>query len=223
MNNSADGFNYPGLYLLTHDGRRILLTQEKIDSFAKNFEANLHRFPIEVRCAVNFKPCAVCPEKDAAVFCHALPAALTFFEELKDFKSDDRADAFYSDSPRSHICVRNITMQEALQFVVLMSLLKGCEVGRKYARYFTGIHPLMETSELLARLDLNIYWDCKGNRGKIEKERREFASEISCVSECQVKRLRLVCENDALVNAFARTQEQIERLVSSSGSEWAKS
>jgi hypothetical protein len=88
-----------------------------------------------------------------------------------------------------------------------------CEVGKQYWKFFLGIHPLMGPEELITRIHLNIYWDCKGDKQKVDKILRSFGDEIICTCRCQVKRLGLICKNDALMNAFVNTQSQIEWLV----------
>jgi hypothetical protein len=190
-----------------------VLSREKIEAFAHNFESNLDQIPAEIRCAVAFQACPVCPEKDTAIFCHALPATLAFFEELNEYQSFENVSAVYRDDDRSLILVPRTTMQEALQYVVIFSLLYYCEVGKQYRKYFLGVHPLMSPDEMITRIHLNIYWDCLGDKQKIEEVLGIFGAEIACTCRCQVERLGLICKNDALMNAFAHTQAQIQWLV----------
>jgi hypothetical protein len=104
-------------------------------------------------------------------------------------------------------------MQEALQFVAIFSLMYYCEVGKQYWKYFLGIHPLLSPEEMIARIHLNVYWDGKGDKQKVDEILRSFADEITCTCRCQVKRLGLICKDDALMNAFVNTQIQIELLA----------
>ena len=212
-----DDFKQNGLYLLFPGGRRIALTREKVESFAHNFESNLDQIPAGIRAAAAFQACPVCPEKDSAVFCHALPATLAFFDELKGVKSFDDVAAIYRGRGQRLVFVPRTTMQEALQFVVILSLLYYCEIGRQYQKYLLGIHPLMSPEEMITRIHMNIFWDCKGDRQKVNQALRVFKDEITCTCRCQVNRLRLICKDDALMNAFVNTQVQIERLAASEG------
>ncbi|HTQ30086.1 MAG TPA: hypothetical protein VMI53_02655 [Opitutaceae bacterium] len=214
--NTAD-FEQPGLYLLFPEGKRIVLTRERIKRFAHTFECSLDQIPLEIRSAVAFHACEVCPERGRLIFCHALPATLAFFDELNGFKSYDRVSAVYRGAGCELVCVPDTTMQEALQFVVILSLMFYCEIGKKYWKFFTGVHPLMDPAELINRVHLNIHWHCKGDGAKIEQVLQTFADEIACTCECQVKRLRLICKNDALLNAFVNTQAQIECLALTKG------
>ncbi len=217
MEIETDDFREPGLYLLFPARKRIVLSRERIKSFARTFEGNLEQIPIGIRSAAAFQACAVCPERDRLKFCHALPATLAFFEELKEFKSYDRVSAVYRGPDGDLICAPETTMQEALQFVVILSLLYYCEVGKKYWKFFSGVHPLMEPAELVNRVHLNIHWHCKGDGAMIEEVLQKFAAEIICTCECQMNRLRLICKNDALINAFVNTQSQIECLAITKG------
>ena len=175
----VNDFKQSGLYLLFPEGRRIVLTREKIEAYAHAFETNLDQIPVEVRGAVAFQACAVCPEKDRAKFCHALPATLAFFEELKGFKSFDNVAAVYKGREPGLVLAPETTMQEALQFVVIFSLMYYCEVGKQYWKYFLGIHPLLRPEELITRIHLNIYWDCKGDKPKVDEVLRAFGDEIT--------------------------------------------
>ncbi|HZP59531.1 MAG TPA: hypothetical protein VFB27_04340 [Opitutaceae bacterium] len=217
MEFKSDDFERPGLYLLLSDGKRIVLTRERIKSFARTFESNLDQIPDEIRSAVAFQACEVCPERGKLIFCHALPATLAFFNELSSFKSHDRVAAVYRGAGCELVCIPDTSMQEALQYVAILSLMYYCEVGKKYWKFFTGVHPLMDTSDLTSRIHLNIFWHCQGEAEKIDRMVQAFADEITFTCECQVKRLRLICKNDALLNAFVNTQAQIECMALTKG------
>jgi hypothetical protein len=213
----AGDFQQSGLYLLLPGGRRIVLTREKIEAFAHTFESNLDQLPAEIKDAVAFQACPVCPEKDRAKFCHALPATLAFFEELKGLKSFDNVDAVYKGHEPGLVLAPRISLQVALQFVVILSLMYYCEVGRQYWKFFLGIHPLMGPAEMITRIHLNVYWNCRGDKQKVDEVLHTFRNEITCTCRCQVARLGLICQDDALMNAFVNTQAQIEWLAMSQG------
>ena len=210
-------FEKSGLYLLFPDGRRIALTHERIHSFAQTFKSNLEQLPERIRGAAAFEPCPVCPERDQAVFCHALPPALAFVEELEGFNSYDRVGALYRGSGPGLVWIPDISMREALQFAAIMSLMSYCEVGRKYWKFFLGIHPLQDLHGLTARIHLNILWDCHGDRQKADQVLEKFAAEVNCTCRCQVDRLNLVCKSDVLTSAFVNIQNKIEYLAMCKG------
>jgi hypothetical protein len=154
----------------------------------------------------------VCPEKERTRYCHALPATLAFYEELKGLKAFDFVGAVYKGPTQGLVVVPKITMQEALQFVAFYSLMSHCEVGKKYAKYFLGIHPLLSPREMVNRILLNVYWDGKGDEAKINQVLGVFSTEITCTCQCQVQRLGLITNYEALKNAFVHVQAQIHWL-----------
>jgi hypothetical protein len=208
-----EDFQESGLYLLFPGGKRIVLTREKIESFTRTFEANLDQIPDKIRSAVAFQACPVCPEKERARFCHALPAALAFLEALEGYKSHSKVGAAYRGQQAGLVWVPETTMQEALQFVAILSLMYYCEVGKKSWKFFLGTHSLLSPHEMIARIYLNVYWDCRGDQEKVGRVLQSFADEITCTCRCQVKRLGLICKNDVLMSAFVNIQAQIEYLA----------
>jgi hypothetical protein len=67
--------------------------------------------------------------------------------------------------------------------------------------------------EVATRVYLNMYWLHKGNLEEIRGMIRRFAEELRVSSTNQVKRLNLVCKNDAFVNAFVNTQLVTQFLI----------
>jgi hypothetical protein len=210
---SSGAFKETGLYLLFPDRERIVLTREKIELFAHTFESNLEQIPDRIRNAVAFGPCPVCPEKCTAAYCHALPPTLAFIEELEGFKSYDKVDVIYRGYGQTLVWAPATSMQEALQFVAILSLMFYCEVGRKYRKFFMGTHPLQSLQEMTNRIHLNVFWDCEGDTQKPGELLARFAEEINCTCRCQVQRLRLICKSDALMGAFINALNQIELLA----------
>jgi hypothetical protein len=222
MEIALDQYTENGVYLHLPDGRRIDITRDKIEAFARKFEANLDQIPAHLRKAVDFQPCSVCPERHRAVFCHALPATLAFVDELRGYKSFHEATAVYRGPEPTLAVAPHTTMQEALQFVGILGLMYHCEVGKNYWKYFMGTHPLQSPDELGARIYLNIYWDCRGDQEAVEHVLQTFNDEITTVTSCQVKRLRLVVSDDVLINAFVNVQTQIAFLAMRRGNQLAQ-
>jgi len=164
----VDEFKQSGLYLL-FPGKADHSHPRKIEAFAHVFESNLDQIPAEIRAAAAFQACPVCPEKGRAKFCHALPATLAFFDELKGFKSFDNVGAVYRGRKQDLALVPKTSMQEALQFVAIFSLMYYCEVGKQYWKFFLGIHPLMGPEEMITRIHLNIYWIAKATNRRSTK------------------------------------------------------
>ena len=60
---------------------------------------------------------------------------------------------------------------------------------------------------------LNMYWLHKGNLGEIKEIIKRFGEELKVSSTNQVRRLNLVCKNDAFLNAFVNTQLVTQFLI----------
>jgi hypothetical protein len=223
MQISLDDFPKNGIYLFLPEGRQIAITRDKIEAFARSFEANLDQFPEGVRQAAAFQACSICPERHRAVFCHALPATLAFVDELKGYKSFQKVTAVYRGPEPTLAVAPQTTMQEALQFVAILGLMYHCEVGKKYWRYFQGIHPLHSPDELSARIYLNVHYECHGDQEEVARTLQIFSEEITTIASCQANRLRMVASDDALVNAFASVQSQIAVLTMRRGNQLAQS
>jgi len=205
-------FKEPGLYLLFPDSTRMVVTKEDIDTFASTFLNDPTKVPPNVKKAVDYQACEICPMKNTAVFCHALMPTLPFIDIADKYVSYDEVTAVYKSPHDDLLYVSTTTMQRALQYVSILSLMYYCEVGKKYWDYYYGIIPLMDLDDVIVRIYLNIYRQHKGNKKEIDKIIEAFKSEITVTSKCQVKRLHLICKHDSLANAFVLTQVSSELL-----------
>lgn len=202
-----------GLYLFFDDADALRLTRVKIEEFSRRLWDDDGGLPAEMREAVEFRRCPICPQVEQAGFCEAVLPPLTFVQEVDRYVSFDRVIAVYRgrDDPVLHVSLT--TMQQALRYVAFMSLLSYCSNGRKYWRYFNGVVPLMDSRELANRVYLNIYWLHRGDRQQIAAFIQQFKRELLLTMKHQITRLSLVCANDAFMNAYANTQAAIEYLA----------
>jgi len=97
-------------------------------------------------------------------------------------------------------------MQDALRFVSIISLMQYCQIGRSYWKYYFGVAPIVGGHEMARRMYKNIYFLNKGNTEEVDKIIKRFEEQITVTSANQVKRLNLICKNDAFMNAFVNTQ-----------------
>jgi hypothetical protein len=67
--------------------------------------------------------------------------------------------------------------------------------------------------EVAARVYLNMYWLHRGNLEEIRRMIKRFGEELRVSSTNQVKRLNLVCKNDAFMNAFVNTELVTQFLI----------
>lgn len=200
-----EDFRETGLYLVFPDGEKMVFNPAEIKSFAARFLNDPASVPPEIKQAVDYKACSICPLRFSGEFCHALHPTLPYIQTINRYASLDPVTAVYRDSLRNFIGIKETTVQMALQPISVLSLIHYCEVGLKYRDYFMGLTPIMDFEEALHRIYLNIYWLSGGDPEKIGKTAEEFSREINITVNCQVKRLWLISKNDSFVNAFVST------------------
>ena len=142
---------------------------------------------------------------------------LWFLDIVDQYVSYDKVIAVYKGNEDHLVHVKATTMQDALKYVSILSLLRYNLVLQKYWKYYYGIIPIMGGREVATRVYLNMYWLHKGNLGEIKEMIKKFGEELRVSSTNQVKRLNLVCKNDAFVNAFVNTQLVTQFLVNIEG------
>lgn len=195
-----------GLYLLLRDSTRLILTKSNIEKTTAEYWGNPSKIPQAVKQTVEFLRCPFCPLKNRNDFCDALRPILPFLDVVDKYVSIDEVTAIYKGEEKELLRIAHTTMQEALKYVSILSLTQYCQAGRKYWKYFYGVIPLMSPKEIAGREYLNAYWLHDGNRDKIIKVFETFREDITATSRNQVKRLSLICKNDAFLNAFVNTQ-----------------
>ena len=65
-----------------------------------------------------------------------------------------------------------------------------------------GIIPVLRAGEIANRMYLNMYWLHKGDKEIIDRTISKYYEEITITTRNQLARLRLICKNDAFLNAF---------------------
>lgn len=208
---NMQGLTAQGLYLRFDDGRSLILTEDVIERLTKDFWQDTRKIPEEIRKAADFHLCSICPEKGSEGFCYALRPVLPFLDEIDRYLSYDKVTAVYVDED-AVIHSAYTSMQEALQYLSILSMTHYCRTGRKYRKYFSGVVPVAGTMPMVERLYLNMFWLHRGDQDQINGISSRFRDEIAETSAAQVKRLTLICRNDAFVNAFYSTQVATEIL-----------
>lgn len=205
-------FCEPGLYLIWPDGKRLDLTRKAIEAKARAMLDDPGQIPARVRAAVDYQACDICPEREKAEICHAIMVTLPFMDEIDRYMSYDSVTAVFRDEGSEVLCVVETTMQDALQYVTILGLTTYCEVGRKYAAYFDGIDPLMTPAQVAAAVFRSIYVDAGGEIDKVVGVVTAMKDEILHTADCQAKRLRLISQGDAFLNAFVETHTTTQML-----------
>lgn len=207
MTVSPSFFKETGLYLLFSDGNSLALTKELIEERTHAILADPDRIQPQIKQAEAFQLCSVCPKHGTPnVTCHAIRPMLAFWENVDQYFSCDRVTAVYREAQSDRIIVAETSLQYGLQFLSMLSLMHYCEVGKKYWKYFYGVHPLMQSADVVARVYLNMFWMCDGNLEKTRALITQFHDEITITTRCQMERIRLFCKHDAFLNALVITQ-----------------
>ena len=92
-------------------------------------------------------------------------------------------------------------------------MIYHCEVGKKYSAYFEGVNPIMPQSHIANTVFLNLYLACKGNMQILESTLNTMQRELMQTVKCQMRRLQLICEGDAFLNAFVNTENTTEIML----------
>ena len=206
-------FEKEGLYLLFPDSTKLELTKENIAKVTDSYWRDPTKIPEDKRKAVEFQKCYFCPHKNEEDICDSIRPMLPFLDIVDKYVSYDEVIAIYRGNEGRLVHVRATTMQDALRYVSILSLLRYNLVLQKYWKYYFGIIPIMSGREVATRVYLNMYWLHKGNLEEIKGMIKRFSEELRVSSTNQVKRLNLVCKNDAFMNAFVNTQLVTEFLI----------
>jgi hypothetical protein len=205
INIKFDDFKTPGLYLIFKDGSKLVLTAENIEKVVKEFWDNPAKISSSVKKAIDFQRCSFCPMKSKEDMCDAIRPTIPFLSIVDKYVSFDEVTAVFTGDD-GILRVSFTTMQEALKYVSILSLMNFCKKGRTYWKYFYGINPLMNPKEIAGRLCLNLHFINKDYREKIKETITKFNEEITISSKNQIMRMNLVCKNDAFMNSFVNTQ-----------------
>ena len=206
-------FEKEGLYLLFPDSTKLELTKENIEKVTNSYWQDPTKIPEDKRKAVEFQKCYFCPHKNKEDICDSIRPMLPFLDIVDKYVSYDKVIAVYKGNEERLVHIRATTMQDALKYVSILSLLRYNLVLQKYWKYYNGIIPIMGGKEVATRVYLNMYWLHKGNLEEIKEMIKRFGEELRVSSTNQVRRLNLVCKNDAFMNAFVNTQLVTQFLI----------
>ena len=200
-----------GLYLIFDDSTILPLNKDRIEQISKDFWLNPELISDEVKEAANFQRCEFCPLKKLGGLCDAIRPIMPFLADIDGYMSHSDVIAVFND-PNGNMSVRKTTMQEALKYLSVLSLMYYCRIGRTYWKYFLGIKPLMSAEDIAFHLYLNFYFLNNGNTNTVVKLLKRFKEQIFVTSTNQVKRMNLVCKNDAFMNSYVNTHIITEML-----------
>jgi len=206
-------FTQKGLYLIFGDSTILPLTESNVAAVTRRFWEDPSKISSDVRRHADFHPCAICPEAGNDVMCYTLRPVLPFLEDIDRYCSYDRVVAVYRGDEDRTFHVAESDMQNALQYICILSILSYCRVGRQYRKYYHGVIPVMGLAPAVERIYLNVYWLHKGDKKKINDFVQHFQKDVSGISGNVLKRLNLICQKDALLNAFYNMQVSVDLLA----------
>jgi len=205
-----------GLSLLFDDGHEVDLTYDTVHVAAKKLEQDFDAIPADRRAAAEFSPCRVCPARETVVMCHALPAILPFLDALNPYRSHLPLTVVYVERDTKDgdgmLHMRRTTLQRALQYIAMESVLGYCEVGRLYFKYFSGIIPFASAETIAERIYANVMLIEHGNQAAVAAIIDSMREHLAVTIQCQIKRVRLVSQSDVFVNAFVNLHMVLELL-----------
>lgn len=199
---------YPrsGLYLTFGDGHTVVLTHATIEERSRALLDDPAKVPPHVHEAESFQLCDICPKRGTGDACHAIRPILAVWEHFDAYPSYEPVMAVFRGARSARLVSVETTLQRALQYVSILSLLYYCETGKNYWRYFAGVHPLMDTDELIVHVYLNMFWASDGSAERTRALVAKFNDEITTTTRCQMERIRLFCHEDSFLNALILTQ-----------------
>ena len=201
LNNCSD----EGLYLILDESTILSLTKDKIEKASSEFWLDSSCISDSVKQASEFQRCDFCPLKKIGGLCDAIRPTMPFLKDIDKYLSYSQVTCVYSDG-QNNLTINKTTMQEALKYLSVLSLMYYCRIGRTYWKYFLGITPIMTSGQIAFRLYLNFYYINNGKPRLVKKTLSTFRDQILITSNNQVKRMNMVCKNDAFMNAFVNTQ-----------------
>jgi len=201
---SAD-YERDALYIIIDDATTIELTRAAIEDNAKKYWQDPTKISSEAKAAAEFQRCSFCPLNKTGGLCDAIRPVFSFIEALDRYVSFQPVTIVYKDG-NDVLYTRTTMMQEALRYLSVLSMVYYCQVGRTYWKYFLGIMPYMTASEIAERLYLNFLFLNNGNKKASDDTITKFKKDITFVTRNQVRRMNLVCKNDAFMNAFVNAQ-----------------
>jgi hypothetical protein len=159
-----------------------------------------------------FEKCPNCPFKHKDQLCAAIQPVLPFIEATDYFKSFSKITAYYRNHSDKALYVLETSCQNVFKYIATISLMNFCGTGKKYWKYYFGIHPLMSDDKIVSILYLNIFWLNHGDIDKVNTAIEHFSNTMKDVSLRQVKRLRLIVKSDVLLNSIVKSQAITELL-----------
>ncbi|MFA5060155.1 MAG: hypothetical protein WC676_05960 [Candidatus Omnitrophota bacterium] len=208
-----EDFTKEGLYLLFPDGQKVKIVRDEIEALSEEFWQDPKKIHPNIKEMPEFQPCGHCPHHGEDILCLALRPILPYLKNVDRYMSYQEVTAVFSAGDASNVKVSKTTTQQALKYVAILSLIYYCEMGNRYCGFLKDISPLTPPKEMADHLLSNIKEIYGEDKAKINEEIAKFQKEVLESAQCLTKRLRLICENDAFLNAFVNAQTALDFLL----------
>lgn len=199
-------FQKRGLYIIFEGGSILDLSDERVEKITQEYWKDPAKIPPQARQAAEFQRCPFCPLEAEGGVCNAIRPILPFLEVVDRYVSHSRVTAVYKGHRPEIYRLADSTMQTALLYLSTLSLIHHCQAALPFRKYFYGVNPLMSAKEASARIYMNVYWENKGDKDRVNRILSEFKTKLTAASKNEMKRLSLICKNDAFLNAVVKTQ-----------------
>lgn len=205
-------FPVKGLYLIFDDQNRVDMIPEHIERISNEYWSDPQKIPEELKNDEIFMPCEHCPEFGNKVLCKALRPIFPYLDKVDKYMSYDKVTCVYRDDDPEVLYVSYTTVQRALVYISMLSMVFYCEMSEKYSQYLKDINPFTSNHLISKQIYANMYVEHNGDLSVIEPLLTDFKQEIFESTECLVKRLRKICKNDAFINAFINAHVIIDAI-----------
>ena len=170
----SEEFKPESLLIIFKDGTRLLIDSQEVRKCGYEFFDDPRHVPDEIKKAAGFQRCSVCPYAHTQGYCHALLPMVSFLEKIDQYPSFEPVTVVFRDQISDSNIFKETTLQVALQYVSILSLIHYCELGRTYRDIFLMVSPIMEPRHVAARIYLNLFWQLRGDEKKIAEYLKKF-------------------------------------------------
>ncbi len=199
-------FQEEGLYLYFSDQSIHHFNLTKIEVLADEFWQDESIINAAAKTSFQFQKCGFCSDPEPETMCNGLKPLLPIAEILDQYMSNDNVISYFRNEDGSFV-VKETNLQVALDYIVLLSMMKFCKKTSQFNDYFEGIFNIggQTIEELANRMYLNILNKHKGNVPETISALYYFAEHLETTNKNKIRRLGMISSSDALSKAFARS------------------
>ncbi len=200
-----EDFTDPGLYILFKDDNSYHFSPKVIEQLSQEYWGDENKISEKTKGSFEFAKCGFCPDDRSSEICNGLKPLLPLIEMMEKYMSYEEVTAVFRNTDKSLI-VKETTLQVALDYITMLSIMEYCEMTGTFSNYFDGVNPFSNRTvkQTCHQIYLNILHENQGNIAKTIKELNFFAERLKSSSNNRIRRLNLITTSDALANSFVR-------------------